>query len=159
VKFLLILLLFFSGFWYIRNQPIVIFYTYNGPYPCQIHKGLNQWNLSNIFFKKSDCGILHITHNNPQDLTNPFWGGEYRNSHILLNQRYRLTEEHLKNLVTHEAGHFIGLNHNSNANSLMNHSSSYDTKMSKEDIQSAKNVKILLWFKMLSHRLTVAPCP
>ena len=141
----------------VKKTHITTYYNYNGPYPPLIHESLNRWNIVNIYFKPSPKGSLKITHNPPSDLTHPLWGGEYRNFHILLNTRYHFRVEDLKGLVIHESGHFIGLSHSKDPQSAMNHDSPYDTPLSEQDIENAKNRKWFLWLKLLFYRLTVAP--
>lgn len=110
-----------------RDKSLLIEYYYDGPYPEEIARGLDYWTTNRLAFKKTesiDSAYLIIEHADPNRIKKSDWVAQYspRIKTILLNKNYDhvLKDEYLSGAVAHEAGHMLGLGHNTEEGSIMN---------------------------------------
>lgn len=129
MKNILLISLVVFGFWFFTKEAkdVTINYFYSGPYYEEINEGLNRWSSDQLHFVRVydiDNSSLEITHVEPDYIKQKNWTAQYvpRKKTIMLNNKYNniLHGEYLISVITHEAGHFLGLKHNSESNSIMN---------------------------------------
>ena len=163
MKILLIAAAFFAGFFFYSNkeETFVVNYYYEGPYQIEIQNGLVSWHTDTFKFKQVsniEEAYLIISHVNPSYISNPKWVAQYnhRNKTIYINNKYDriLKGSDLSGVVAHEAGHFIGLEHNLEGNSIMNNKTPYDTTPSSRDKERAANqIRILYYKKFIDEKI------
>ncbi len=125
-------------------------YTYTGNRSEAIQAGLDSWKHTNVVFKRVPAhGTLSITHNPTEDFSSNHPLGLFDRNHILISERYNLTDSQLVGLISHEAGHFFSIPHNQ-LESVMNVTIPLEVKRpSAHDVKSAKWYK----FKLLLVKL------
>jgi hypothetical protein len=156
MKNIIVIAVLIGGFFYFTNDKSVsIEYYYDGNYPNEIQKGLDYWGSNRMEFirtKNPRNAFLHIQHVDPKYIKNKNWVAQYvpRTKTIMLNNYYDkyLKGNYLSATVAHEAGHFIGLAHNDETNSIMNYKLEYSkTAPSFLDKQRANDRITLLYYK------------
>lgn len=154
MKFLsLNLLLLGCIFLFCNEKNLEVKYYYDGPHPQEIQKGLEHWHSKNFLFKKTNTlkeAYLTISHVPSSGKTNPNWVAQYNHrtkSILIYNKVNYFNSEELIGIVAHEAGHFLGLEHNEEPDSVMNIKTSYDTIPSVKDKQKAINLVPSLFIK------------
>lgn len=153
MKFLSLILLSGCVFLFCCKKDLTIKYYYNGPFPLEIQKGLEHWHSKNFLFEKTNFqedAYLKIFHTSSREKTNPNWIAQYnhRSRTILIyDKASRLGSEELIGIVCHEAGHFLGLDHNDEFDSIMNIKTPYDTIPSATDKQRTINLMPTLFVK------------
>jgi hypothetical protein len=145
-----------GGFYYFTNEKTVsVEYYYDGPYPNEIQRGLDYWGSNRMQFSRVNNprnAFLFIQHVDPEYIKNKNWVAQYvpRTKTIMLNNHYEryLKGSYLSATVAHESGHFIGLKHNDEVNSIMNAKLEYNkTAPSFLDKQRANDRITVLYYK------------
>jgi hypothetical protein len=142
---------------------ISIEYYYDGPFPKEIQKGLDYWGSNRMEFTRVDdrrSSVLFIQHVDSEYIKNNKWVAQYvpRTKTIMLNNHYNkyLKGQYLSAVVAHEAGHFIGLGHNDEMNSIMNYKVEYNkTSPSFLDKQRANSRITLLYYKKIFNNILI----
>lgn len=159
MKNILIIFAFIGGFlFFTKDDPVTIEYYYGGPYTKEVQAGLDYWATNRLQFIRVDdvqSAFLKIEHVAPEYIKNPRWVAQYapRTKTIMLNGKYKdhLKGQYLIGTIAHEAGHFIGLDHNDELNSIMNHKIEYNLAPSFLDKQRAgKKISLLYYRKVFN---------
>ncbi len=117
-----ILIIAISGFLFIKiinfNSKIACFVE--NIEPQIVRKAFSKIgvNSSRVLFVSSTERAYDIKIAKVKMISNNF-GEHYINS-ININSKYNFTEKETINLIAHELGHYFGLSHSSNINSIMN---------------------------------------
>jgi hypothetical protein len=144
------------GYWYFTQEQksVTINYFYSGPYSKEINEGLNYWASNNLQFVKVDdidSAFLEIKHVDSNYIKKENWAAQYvpRKKTIMLNNFYKdkLHGDYLVSVVAHEAGHFIGLDHNDEMNSIMNYRVKPNMAPSFLDKQRANKKITILYYR------------
>lgn len=137
----------------IRELPITISYSYTGDRTVDVQKGLDTWLEAGIkFVPTSLTNSLIITHNKPEEFVlSQMAAGENIDNKIRISTRYPRSSSDIIGIVSHEAGHYLGLLHNTETNSVMNPDLPLSKRPSEMDIQRVKWQKLYLLPKTLKN--------
>ena len=158
MKILLISAVLFAGYFFssYKESLLVIGYYYDGPHQIDIKRGLAYWHTNNFEFKQVlniEDAYLIVSHTNPSQIADSKWVAQYnnRNKTIYVNNKYDkvLRGDNLSGVIAHEAGHFLGLEHNNETKSVMNNKMPYDTTPSFLDKTRARNQIRILYYKKI----------
>lgn len=156
MKFLsLIAILFGCLFFFCSDKIFVVKYYYEGPHQQEVQKGLSHWHTENFLFERTDNqkeAYLNIFHAPLSQKTNPNWVAQYnhRSRTILIYDKPDVfNSKNLIGIISHEAGHFLGLDHNEEPDSVMNIKTPYHTIPSSLDKQEAINLLPVLFVKKI----------
>ena len=132
-----------------RELPITVPYNYIGNQKIQVQKGLDTWLAAGIkFIPNPSTEVLIITHNKPNEFVlSQMAAGENVGNKIRISTRYPRTDSDIIGLISHESGHYIGLSHNTETNSVMNIDLPLTKRPSKMDIRRAKWQKLFILLK------------
>ena len=112
-----------------------------------VSNALQQWNLKGVKCvntTSADKANLIIKKCNKLSVANRY--GESNHYEIRINGNYKFENEELSNLIAHEFGHYLFLQHNNKPRSIMNDKS----KLSKKTVtQEDKNCLHLLKLRVL----------
>lgn len=142
-------------FFFLGKEKINVKYYYEGPYQKEIQHGLEYWQTENFLFEKTNNqkeAYLNIFHVPLSQKTNSNWVAQYnhRSRAILIYDRPEtFNPKNLIGIVSHEAGHFLGLDHNDEPDSVMNIKTPYHTIPSSLDKQEAMNLLPILFVKKI----------
>jgi hypothetical protein len=136
MKNIFIIFLIIFGFYHLTDDKSVsIPYYYDGPFLIEIQKGLDSWGSTRMeFFRANDINsaFLYIYHVDAKHIKNSRWVAQYvpRTRTIMLNNDYDriLKGDYLSSVITHESGHFLGLDHNDESNSIMNYKIKHNSR-------------------------------
>ncbi|NDB86935.1 MAG: hypothetical protein EB127_30245 [Alphaproteobacteria bacterium] len=105
-----------------RETIITIPYSYTGNKPDIVQQGLDTWLKAGYkFVRTNSTNCLVIIHTPPTEFQlDKTAVGENVDSIIRISTTYPFTSSDLVGLVSHEAGHYLRLPHNSETNSVMN---------------------------------------
>lgn len=128
---------------------VTIHYSYSGNRTAAVQEGLDTWLKAGIKFKyTTGIGDLFITHNTPEQFElSQMAAGENVGNKIRISTRYPRTDSDIIGLISHESGHYIGLSHNTETNSVMNIDLPLTKRPSKIDIRRAKWQKLFILLK------------
>jgi hypothetical protein len=128
----------------LKEITITIPYTYIGNRSNEVQKGLDTWLKAGYkFVHSSSTNNLIITHNTPEEFVlSQNAAGENVGNKIRISTRYPRTDSDIIGIVSHEAGHFLGLSHNTETNSVMNPDLPLTKRPSHMDIRRVKWNKI-----------------
>jgi hypothetical protein len=128
----------------VREIPITVLYSYVGNRPDEVQQGLDTWLKAGYKFVRSNStNSLIITHNTPDEFVlSQNAAGENIGNIIRISTRYPRTDSDIIGIVSHEAGHFLGLSHNTEINSVMNPDLPLTKRPSYMDIRRVKWNKI-----------------
>ena len=129
-----------------RELPVTITYSYTGNRAIDIQKGLDTWLPAGIkFVQTSSTNTLIITHNKPSEFVlSEVAAGENVDNRIRISTRHPRTSSDIIGIISHEAGHYLGLPHNTETNSVMNPDLPLTKRPSKMDIRRAKWQKLFI---------------
>ena len=124
-------------------MPIQVPYSYTGDRAAEVQAGLDTWREAGItFVPVASTRSLIIMHASPAEFVlSQTAKGENVGNKIRISNRYPLTTSHFIGLVSHEAGHFLGLPHNSEPSSVMNLDLPLTTRPTARDIRGVKWLK------------------
>lgn len=128
---------------------VTILYSYIGDRNTAVQEGLDTWLKAGIIFKPTTgTADLFITHNTPEqfELSQTAAGENVRNK-IRISTRYPRTDSDIIGIISHEAGHYIRLPHNTETNSVMNPDLPLTKRPSNIDIRKAKWQKLFILLK------------
>lgn len=130
----------------LKELPITVPYSYIGDRGEMVQQGLDTWSQAGIkFVYNPKTAKLFITHNSPDEFVlSQTAAGENVDNKIRISTRYPRTDSDIVGIISHEAGHYLGLSHNIEINSVMNPDLPLTKRPSKMDIRRVKWQKIFL---------------
>lgn len=125
---------------------ITIPYSYTGNRIESVQQGLDTWSVAGInFIHNPKAAKLFITHNTPEQFELSMTAaGENVGNKIRISTRYPRTESDIIGIVSHEVGHYFGLPHNTETNSVMNPDLPLTKRPSEMDIRRAEWQKLFM---------------
>jgi hypothetical protein len=145
---------FFILYKFTEPKVVCIEYYYDGRFDTEVQTGLDYWASNRMEFVRVDNvedAYLKIEHVDSSYIKKKNWVAQYvpNTRTIMLNKNYDnyLKGQYLSSTVAHEAGHFIGLDHNNESKSIMNNKIQHDVSPTFVDKQRANDNITLLFYK------------
>lgn len=109
------------------NQPLK-YYT-EGLDDSVVANAIAQWDLKDLkcvkVFSPKEANLVFKKTN---ELSTPNRYGESNYREIRINNKYKLNNKELTNLISHEFGHYLSLSHNDEPRSIMNNKTKLTSK-------------------------------
>ena len=139
------------------EQEVTLRYYTKNIHPNIINKATKIWIDSNILFvqtsdeKQADIVIEAV---DKEYMFYEISMGEQRAKTILINNSYTLSNNELTRLIAHEIGHFLGLDHSVQNNSIMNEKISLESrKVLAEDTHNIIKMRASILCRIYFYRL------
>lgn len=123
-------------------QTVTIKYFCEGVDSKIVENSTSLWGFNSIQWKQvSSANDANLTIKLTNNLTSTTRYGEANHREIRINSKRKLTNKELTNLLAHEIGHYLFLNHN-NKNSIMNDKISLKSKSVTEKDKDVYFIKL-----------------